>query len=183
MVTMRQKSSLLQVARSVSQALTPDIYLYDKPYEDKKTVRVAGPFTVESLSPHRVLGVDANDELTDALKEDGAEYGAKQSKSAATEPKASPAGSSIPITMRKALRPPRLTRMSSSAWRIRRRSLRNSRKWFNCAVSMGFVFSCTKPPSTSLSGIKTLRAENLSKQGQKVRATYGYYKAGSRLLI
>jgi len=29
--------------------------LYDKPYEDKKTVRVAGPFTVESLSPHRSL--------------------------------------------------------------------------------------------------------------------------------
>jgi len=29
--------------------------LYDKPYEDKKTVRVSGPFTVESLSPHRVL--------------------------------------------------------------------------------------------------------------------------------
>ena len=26
-------------------------YLYDKPYEDKKKVRVAGPFTVESLSP------------------------------------------------------------------------------------------------------------------------------------
>ena len=25
-------------------------YLYDKPYEDKKKVRVAGPFTVESLS-------------------------------------------------------------------------------------------------------------------------------------
>ncbi|WP_448612145.1 site-specific DNA-methyltransferase [Geodermatophilus sp. URMC 60] len=29
--------------------------LYDKPYEDKKTVRVSGPFTVESLSPHRSL--------------------------------------------------------------------------------------------------------------------------------
>src|ERR1019366_8947512 len=29
-------------------------YLYDKPYDDKKKVRVAGPFTVESLSPHRV---------------------------------------------------------------------------------------------------------------------------------
>jgi len=42
-------------------------YLYDKPYEDKKTVRVAGPFTVESLSPHRVLGVDENDELIDPL--------------------------------------------------------------------------------------------------------------------
>jgi len=53
-------------------------YLYDKPYEDKKKVRVAGPFTVESLSPHRVLGVDENDELIDTLKEAGAEYGAKQ---------------------------------------------------------------------------------------------------------
>lgn len=42
-------------------------YLYDKPYEAKKTVRVAGPFTVESLSPHRVLAVDENDELIDPL--------------------------------------------------------------------------------------------------------------------
>ena len=42
-------------------------YLYDKPYEDKKKVRVAGPFTVESLSPHRVLGVDENDNLIDPL--------------------------------------------------------------------------------------------------------------------
>ena len=40
-------------------------YLYDKPYEDKKKVRVAGPFTVESLSPHRLLGVDEDDELID----------------------------------------------------------------------------------------------------------------------
>nr|WP_197534924.1 site-specific DNA-methyltransferase [Symmachiella dynata] len=40
-------------------------YLYDKPYEDKKKVRVAGPFTVESISPHRVLGVDEDDELID----------------------------------------------------------------------------------------------------------------------
>jgi adenine-specific DNA-methyltransferase len=29
--------------------------LYDQPYEDKKRLRVTGPFTVESLSPHRVL--------------------------------------------------------------------------------------------------------------------------------
>ncbi|GAB3679023.1 site-specific DNA-methyltransferase [Salinisphaera aquimarina] len=42
-------------------------YLYDKPYEDKKKVRVAGPFTVESISPHRTLGVDENDELIDPL--------------------------------------------------------------------------------------------------------------------
>jgi adenine-specific DNA-methyltransferase len=43
-------------------------YLYDKPYPDPKKVRVAGPFTVESLSPHRALGVDENDELIDPLK-------------------------------------------------------------------------------------------------------------------
>ncbi len=48
-------------------------YLYDKPYDDKKRVRVAGPFTVESLSPHRVLGVDENDELIDPLKQVKAE--------------------------------------------------------------------------------------------------------------
>jgi adenine-specific DNA-methyltransferase len=40
-------------------------YLYDKPYTDNKKVRVAGPFTVESLSPHRVLGVNEHDELID----------------------------------------------------------------------------------------------------------------------
>ena len=43
-------------------------YLCDRPYEDKKRVRVAGPFTVESLSPHRTLGVDENDELIDPLQ-------------------------------------------------------------------------------------------------------------------
>ena len=40
-------------------------YLYDRPYENKKKVRVAGPFTVESLSPHRLLGVNEDDELID----------------------------------------------------------------------------------------------------------------------
>ena len=44
-------------------ANAPFEYLYDQPYEDKKVVRVAGPFTVESLSPHRLLAVDENDEL------------------------------------------------------------------------------------------------------------------------
>jgi adenine-specific DNA-methyltransferase len=38
-------------------------------------VRVAGPFTVESLSPHRVLGVDENDELIDTAAESQASYG------------------------------------------------------------------------------------------------------------
>ncbi len=54
-------------------------YLYDKPYDDNKTVRVAGPFTVESLSPHRVLGVDENDELIDSRDSAGAGDAAKQS--------------------------------------------------------------------------------------------------------
>jgi adenine-specific DNA-methyltransferase len=32
--------------------------LYDQPTEDRKRIRVTGPFTVESLSPHRVLSTD-----------------------------------------------------------------------------------------------------------------------------
>ena len=32
--------------------------LYDRPYEDSKRVRVTGPFTVESLSPHRTISED-----------------------------------------------------------------------------------------------------------------------------
>jgi adenine-specific DNA-methyltransferase len=54
-------------------------YLYDRPYEDKGKVRVAGPFTVESLSPHRVLGVDENDELIDQVSEGKAGYAPGQS--------------------------------------------------------------------------------------------------------
>ncbi|MBN1548785.1 MAG: site-specific DNA-methyltransferase, partial [Syntrophaceae bacterium] len=53
-------------------------YLYDEPYEDKKKVRVAGPFTVESLSPHRVLAVGADDELIDAIAETKEEFGQEQ---------------------------------------------------------------------------------------------------------
>jgi adenine-specific DNA-methyltransferase len=53
--------------------------LYDKPYSDNKKVRVAGPFTVESLSPHRVLGVDDDDELIDPnVAESAADYAEKQ---------------------------------------------------------------------------------------------------------
>ena len=54
-------------------------YLYDKPYHDSKKVRVAGPFTVESLSPHRVLGVDENDELVDPTARPDVADTAKQS--------------------------------------------------------------------------------------------------------
>src|ERR1700743_2896223 len=50
-------------------------HLYDKPYEEKKKVRVAGPFTVESLSPHRVLDVDDEDNLIDHVGEDRGDHG------------------------------------------------------------------------------------------------------------
>ena len=50
-------------------------YLYDKPYEDLNKVRVAGPFTVESISPHRVLAVDENDEFIETFGEEQAGYG------------------------------------------------------------------------------------------------------------
>ena len=50
-------------------------YLYDKPYTNNRKVRVAGPFTVESLSPHRVLGVDEDDELIDGVAESSPDYG------------------------------------------------------------------------------------------------------------
>jgi adenine-specific DNA-methyltransferase len=38
-------------------------YLVDRPYEDRTKVRVAGPFTVEGLSPHRVLSAEEEDAL------------------------------------------------------------------------------------------------------------------------
>lgn len=58
--------------------------LYDKPFEDKQKIRVAGPFTSESLSPHRSLAfagssvdgtgarnVDAERPVRDELSGDG----------------------------------------------------------------------------------------------------------------
>jgi len=42
-------------------------YLYDKPYIDNARVRVAGPFTVESLSPHRALPA-SEEELIDDIE-------------------------------------------------------------------------------------------------------------------
>jgi adenine-specific DNA-methyltransferase len=39
--------------------------LFDQPYDDNKRIRVSGPFTVESLSPHRVLSTaDENQDGT-----------------------------------------------------------------------------------------------------------------------
>jgi adenine-specific DNA-methyltransferase len=60
-------------------------YLYDKPYVDNSKVRVAGPFTVESLSPHRTLAVDWNDELIDILKASEGKRAAPDRDEATTE--------------------------------------------------------------------------------------------------
>jgi adenine-specific DNA-methyltransferase len=59
-------------------------YLFDKPYPDNSRIRVAGPFTVESLSPHRVLAVDQDDELIHLL--DAAEGKRAPTERGADEP-------------------------------------------------------------------------------------------------
>jgi adenine-specific DNA-methyltransferase len=46
-----------QIDASIARAADTEL-LYDQPYEDNAAVRVAGPFTVESLSPHRILPAD-----------------------------------------------------------------------------------------------------------------------------
>lgn len=57
----RQKEIDASIAKNAEVEL-----LYDRPYQDSSRVRVAGPFTVESLSPHRVVPTD-DEELVDAL--------------------------------------------------------------------------------------------------------------------
>jgi adenine-specific DNA-methyltransferase len=49
----RQREIDESIARNADQEA-----LYDQPYEDPNRLRVAGPFTVESLSPHRVVPGD-----------------------------------------------------------------------------------------------------------------------------
>lgn len=57
--------------------------LYDKPYENKKAVRVTGPFTVESLTPHRAVEFSGqeSEELTSV-----SEYTTVAERAAATLP-------------------------------------------------------------------------------------------------
>ena len=45
--------------------------LYDQPYEDNKRVRVCGPFSVESLSPHRVLSTARQDQDSTVSEQEG----------------------------------------------------------------------------------------------------------------
>ncbi|WP_044549942.1 site-specific DNA-methyltransferase [Azospirillum lipoferum] len=50
-------------------------FLYDKPYDDPDRVRVAGPFTVESLSPHRVLPTEEEELWEELVAADAVEAG------------------------------------------------------------------------------------------------------------
>jgi len=58
----RQKEIDASIARRADTE-----FLFDQPYEEPRRIRVAGPFTVESLSPHRVL---APDDPATAFRED-----------------------------------------------------------------------------------------------------------------
>lgn len=52
----RQREIDASIARAAEVVM-----LYDRPYADTGKVRVAGPFTVESLSPHRIIPSDSLD--------------------------------------------------------------------------------------------------------------------------
>lgn len=54
------------IARNSEQEL-----LYDQPFEDNKRIRVTGPFTVESLSPHRTISVTDKKQLAEKPNEEG----------------------------------------------------------------------------------------------------------------
>ena len=54
-----------EIDKSIVQKADIEL-LYDRPYEDASKVRVTGPFSVESLSPHRVVASD-EDELIDSI--------------------------------------------------------------------------------------------------------------------
>lgn len=56
-----------EIDKSIAQKADVEL-LYDRPYEDTSKVRVAGPFTVESLSPHRVVPADEEGLVGDPLE-------------------------------------------------------------------------------------------------------------------
>jgi adenine-specific DNA-methyltransferase len=62
----RQKEIDASIARCADVEL-----LYDRPYQDSNKVRVAGPFTVESLSPHRIVPADSDEVLDEIAAEEG----------------------------------------------------------------------------------------------------------------
>jgi adenine-specific DNA-methyltransferase len=87
---------------AIAQAAEP-VPLYDRPYTDNDRVRVAGPFTVESLSPHRIAPADEQEliEHVDAgegKRRRGASGSAPRVASASAMKCAAPPSSSAPNT-------------------------------------------------------------------------------------
>jgi adenine-specific DNA-methyltransferase len=66
----REGMSRQEIDAAISRHADSEL-LYDQPYEDKARVRVAGPFTVESLAPHRTV---AQPERTAPVEVNGASY-------------------------------------------------------------------------------------------------------------
>lgn len=60
-----------EIDKSIQARSKPE-YLYDKPYTDPARIRVAGPFTVESLSPHRVVPASEQELIETIDAADGA---------------------------------------------------------------------------------------------------------------
>ena len=53
----REGMSRVEIDAAIARHAETEL-LYDQPYEDSKRVRVSGPFTMESLAPHRVIATD-----------------------------------------------------------------------------------------------------------------------------
>ncbi len=53
----KEGMSPAEIAAAIARHADKEV-LYDQPHEDSSRIRVTGPFTVESLSPHRVLAPD-----------------------------------------------------------------------------------------------------------------------------
>lgn len=59
-----------EIDKAIAEAADSE-FLYDRPYPDTSKVRVAGPFTVESLSPHRIVPSDTAELADDLNAADG----------------------------------------------------------------------------------------------------------------
>ena len=59
-----------QIDAAIARHADPET-LYDQPYEDNRRVRVCGPFSVESLSPHRVLSTADEDQDGTVSEQEG----------------------------------------------------------------------------------------------------------------
>ena len=59
-----------EIDKAIAEAADNE-FLYDRPHPDNSKVRVAGPFTVENLSPHRIVPSDAGELVDDLNAADG----------------------------------------------------------------------------------------------------------------